>query len=197
MASPHGRLVELGKTSISASQSARRTLNRGNHADFDTMVSAPQIAGPAHLLHTNCDYKATGTAEDISLITAEQALMSLGQGGSIRQAIVKDPFPADYFDKDNAILWNVQLMAAAQIEQFLSRPAPAVPATPQSYAASSGAFFAINNVGTSGIQGEFGKVLSMAAMDKEKGKDEKAAEMAKPASFPLVYLDRDGQPLKK
>lgn len=56
--------------------------------------------------------------------------MAVAPGGFITQTIVRDPIPADKWDAENIVMFNVQLVNATSFEKLLGLKAPNTPITP-------------------------------------------------------------------
>ncbi|CZT42531.1 related to ubiquitin/ribosomal protein S27a fusion protein [Rhynchosporium secalis] len=120
--------------------------------------------------------------------TAEKAEeMAVAPGGFINQTIVRDPFPADKWDQENTILFNLQLLNALTFEAILGIKAPETPITAALYKEYGFPFYKMYEE-LSGIQGTFGGVKSVASIDKKRGKKANA-EDAESMKFREVELN--------
>lgn len=129
----------------------------------------------------------------ISPATAEAFItkkseMSIAPGGLIHQTIVRDPVDPTAWDKDNSIMFNVQLINALVFETLLGVGAPRTPITPALYSKYGFPFFKLEEE-KSGIKGVFGDIKSVAELYMKKGKKRcRSDSMA--TSFPVVILDK-------
>jgi hypothetical protein len=134
--------------------------------------------------------------------------MSLAAGGLIKQSINADKYPPSIWDRDNAVLLNVQLLNSENFQAITGCEAPTSPVDAKTYATYGMPFYDIWNEELSGVQGNFGMVKSVAMLDegletgdkgefwnKVTGEEIKEEEKGKvfvgeePVKFPVVMLD--------
>ena len=121
--------------------------------------------------------------------------MSLGVGGMIKQAILRDPHPSTAWDSDNTTMFNIQLLSADFFEQVTGSAPPPSPVTAEIYAAAGLPFYEIEGEKGEGIKGVFSSVFSdiksVGQLDRENG----IGGMDKELEFPTIKLDKTGQPV--
>ncbi|KAK3377973.1 hypothetical protein B0H63DRAFT_478477 [Podospora didyma] len=116
----------------------------------------------------------------------QPAEMNLAPGGLIRQSIVADdtdPLGPDQWDKDNTIVFNVQILNTSHFARITGKPAPATPITAQMYASLGGAFFSLDEE-KSNIAGDFDGLKSVGQLDglKELSINPTVYSIGKPSS---------------
>ncbi|KAG4435392.1 hypothetical protein IFR05_009135 [Cadophora sp. M221] len=92
--------------------------------------------------------------------------MSIAPGGLIKQAVVRDTYPANDWDLDNSIIVNLQLINPVVFESLTGMKLPPTPITAAIYAKSGFPYYAINEEPT-GIVGKFEGMKSVDQMDRE------------------------------
>jgi hypothetical protein len=112
--------------------------------------------------------------------------MAVAPGGLIRQTIVKDPLQAHEWDRENTVLFNVQLINAAVFKHLTKIDPPGTPINARTYAEKGYPFFTLYEE-PSGIAGDC-PVKSWAAMDKEKSKNPDLEEDEEHLEFPTIML---------
>lgn len=118
----------------------------------------------------------------------DEALMAIAGGGNIKQAIVKDIYDPDNWDVENCILFNVNLLPAANFKQLTGLEPPPTPVSAKEYESWGLPFYDIYNEPKSGIHGNFGNLKSVASMDVVKGVKKSTDEKEKDIKFPVVEL---------
>jgi hypothetical protein len=114
--------------------------------------------------------------------------MAIAPGGFITQTIVEDPVEAEDWDKENTIMFNLQLLNASVFEQLIGIKAPPTPITPELYKSYEYPFFKLYEE-KSGITGDFEGVKSVSELDREKGV-KITHEGDEIMHFPVVELNR-------
>jgi hypothetical protein len=94
--------------------------------------------------------------------------MAVAPGGFIKQKIVKDPVDAEDWDKENTIMFNLQLLNASVFQQVTGIKAQATPITPELYKRYGYPFFKLYEE-KSGIKGDFQGIKSVSELDRQKG----------------------------
>lgn len=114
--------------------------------------------------------------------------MAIAPGGFIHQTIVKDPVEAEDWDKENTIMFNLQLLNASVFEQLFGIKALTTPLTPELYKRHGYPFFKLYEE-KSGIKGDFEVVKSVGDLDQDKGvkSNHEGDEIMQ---FPVVELNR-------
>ncbi|KIV87468.1 hypothetical protein PV11_03011 [Exophiala sideris] len=90
--------------------------------------------------------------------------IGLAAGGSIKQAIVPDEFPAANWHKSATIVFNAQLLDAASFEAVTGVPAPETPITMETYANLGLPFFKLHEE-QSDVHGSFEQVKSVGEIE--------------------------------
>ena len=121
--------------------------------------------------------------------------MSLGVGGMIKQAILRDPHPSSAWDSDNTAMFNIQLLSANVFEQVTGFAPPPSPVTAETYAAASLPFYEIKGEEGQGVKGVFSSVFSDIKSVRQLDKDNGIGEEDEELWFSTVKLDKTGQPL--
>jgi len=114
--------------------------------------------------------------------------MAIAPGGFITQTIVKDPVEAEDWDKENTIMFNLQLLNASVFEQLIGIKAPPTPITPELCKRYGYPFFKLYEE-KSGIKGDFEGVKSLGDLDRENGV-ESTHDGDEIMHFPVVELNR-------
>lgn len=128
-----------------------------------------------------------GKGAAAALASTKKQEMAIAPAGLINQAIVRDPIDAAVWDKENTIMFNVQLLNASVFQGLLGLPAPTTPITPALYSLYGFPFFKMYEEKSS-IKGTFPGIKSVAELDKAKGK--KRSQHDDPTlAFPIVILD--------
>ncbi|KAI1619945.1 hypothetical protein EDD37DRAFT_569973 [Exophiala viscosa] len=94
---------------------------------------------------------------------AKSKEMGLAAGGSIKQVIVPDGYPVATWHKSATIVFNVQLLDAANFEAVTGLLAPETPITMDTYAELGLPFFKLHEH-PSGVHGSFEQVKSVGEM---------------------------------
>ncbi|KAE9374216.1 hypothetical protein N431DRAFT_543615 [Stipitochalara longipes BDJ] len=115
--------------------------------------------------------------------------MSLGVGGLIKQAILRDLHPPTAWDGDNTAIFNIQLLSADVFEQVTGVSPPPSPVTAETYAAAGLPFYEIQGENGEGIKGLFSDVKSVGQLDREN----RIGGLDKEFAFPTIQLDKTGQ----
>lgn len=103
------------------------------------------------------------------------AELGIAPGGLIKQCILEDPYPESTWDIDRAISFNVQILNSQLFQQITGIAPPDTPISAQTYASHGLPFFDIYNE-TSMVEGDFGDIKSVAAMDIEKSPIERESD---------------------
>ncbi|KIY01351.1 uncharacterized protein Z520_02903 [Fonsecaea multimorphosa CBS 102226] len=90
--------------------------------------------------------------------------MGIAAGGSIKQVIVRDIWPAGTWHKTATIAFNVQILNASAFEEVTGFPALKTPVTMETYAELGLPFFKLYEE-PSNVHGSFNKVKSIGEMD--------------------------------
>ena len=98
--------------------------------------------------------------------------MGVAAGGLIEQCILPDTNPADIWQRDRTICFNVQILNSASFREVTGREPPETPISAATYADEGLPFFEIYKE-TSNIKGDFEGVKSVKAIDKQKNVDGK------------------------
>ncbi|KAF8860739.1 hypothetical protein BDZ45DRAFT_588036 [Acephala macrosclerotiorum] len=133
------------------------------------------------------DPELTAKAAAAALAATKKQEMAIAPAGLIHQTIVRDPIDATAWDKDNTIMFNVQLLNASVFQGLLGLPAPTTPITPALYSLYGFPFFKMYEE-KSGIKGTFPGIKSVAELDEAKGKGRSQHDNPSLA-FPIVILD--------
>lgn len=96
----------------------------------------------------------------------EPLTMGLAAGGQINQNIREDKNPGDIWDIDRSRIINIQLINAVRFEEVTSMLMPPTPISVQTYAKAGLPFFQFLNEDPSVISGDFGKLRSVAQIDR-------------------------------
>jgi len=98
--------------------------------------------------------------------TSEPLTMGLAAGGQINQNIREDKNPADIWDTDRSRIINIQFINAVRFEEVTGMLMPPTPISVQTYANAGLPFFQFLNEDPSVISGDFGKLKSVAQIDR-------------------------------
>ncbi|KAL9605902.1 MAG: hypothetical protein Q9179_000923 [Wetmoreana sp. 5 TL-2023] len=93
--------------------------------------------------------------------------LGIAAAGYIKQCILRDPNPADTWQRDRTICFNVQILNSAVFRHVTSMDPPETPISAATYASERLPFFDIYNE-ISDIKGSFEEVKSIKEMDKIK-----------------------------
>lgn len=115
--------------------------------------------------------------------------MAIGAGGLIKQTIVKDDIPADQWDLDNTVFFNLQFVNAAAFPLLTGLPAPPTPVSAATYASHGYPFYQLYEEPT-GIKGNFKGLKSVGELDREKGVNHEVHEKEKDLSFPFAMIGK-------
>jgi hypothetical protein len=64
----------------------------------------------------------------------EATQMGIAAGGGIKQVIRRDFHPADIWDKDKVIIFNIQILNASAFYKITTLPPPSTPINANTYA---------------------------------------------------------------
>lgn len=134
-----------------------------SHSVSSTLTVAQQAT-----LHMVLRLRGGGDGRDSTKI--QRMEMGLAAGGKILQSIKKDPHPAEKWNKDVSIVFNVQILNAACFKHVTGRTPPLSPITAATYAKLKLPFFKLYEE-PSDIKGDFDLVKSVAEIDKEEEAD--------------------------
>lgn len=115
--------------------------------------------------------------------------MSIGVGGLIKQAILRDPHPSTAWDSENTAMFNIQLLSADAFQHVTGMAPPPSPVTAEHYAAAGLPFFEIQGEENSGVKGLFSDIKSFGELDRENG----LGGLERELTFPTIQLDKTGQ----
>lgn len=93
--------------------------------------------------------------------------MVVAAGGLIKQTIVRDDVPAQDWDLNNTVFFNMQLINASAFPSITGMPAPQTPISAATYAAHGYPFYEMYEE-PSGIKGDFRGLKSVAEIDKQR-----------------------------
>ncbi|RPB20365.1 ubiquitin-domain-containing protein [Terfezia boudieri ATCC MYA-4762] len=96
----------------------------------------------------------------------EPLTMGLAAGGKINQNIREDKNPADIWDAGRSRIINIQFINAVRFEEVTGMLMPPTPISVQTYAKAGLPFFQFLNEDSSVISGDFGKLRSVAQIDR-------------------------------
>ena len=114
--------------------------------------------------------------------------MGVAAGGLINQSIIEDRHEAISWDKNETILFNVQIVNSEMFRNITGLEPPKSPVSAETYAAAGRPFFKLYEE-VSTVSGGFGEVKSIAELNEEK--DGGQAE-EKPHDFPLILTNPEG-----
>lgn len=122
--------------------------------------------------------------------------IGIASGGTIKQSIIKDPYPATIWDAENTLSFNVQVLNSELFQEITGSDPPETPITAETYANERRPFFEIYEE-KSDIEGKFEAVKSVKAIDKAKAqaKGEEVTDEASVAN-PVISLNPDGSRLR-
>ncbi|KAH6682475.1 hypothetical protein B0J14DRAFT_468361 [Halenospora varia] len=113
--------------------------------------------------------------------------MAVAVGGFVNQTIIKDPILTKDWDKDNTIMFNIQLLNAGFFEHLLGIPPPSTSHSGDYYSDLRLPFFE-HYEEPSGINGEFWAVKSVGQIELAKGR-KRLRDGDKDLVFPVVGLN--------
>ena len=117
--------------------------------------------------------------------------LGIAAGGLIKQCILKDRYPADIWQPDRTICFNVQILDSAIFRQITGFDPPDTPVSAATYAEHGLPFYDIYNE-NSDIKGHFEAVKSVKAIEKsEQGPHDNDQEELSYTN-PIVLLNPDG-----
>ncbi|KAF8436703.1 hypothetical protein BGX38DRAFT_1214059 [Terfezia claveryi] len=96
----------------------------------------------------------------------EPLTMGIAAGGQINQNIREDKNPADIWDTGRSRFINIQFINAVRFEEVTGMLMPPTPISVQTYANAGLPFFQFLNEDPSVISGDFGKLRSVAQIDR-------------------------------
>jgi len=96
----------------------------------------------------------------------EPLTMGLAAGGRINQTIMGDKEPADIWDTCRSTIINIQFINSVRFEEVTGMLIPPTPISVQTYANAGLPFFQFLNEDPSVISGDFGKLKSVAQIDR-------------------------------
>jgi hypothetical protein len=99
--------------------------------------------------------------------------MSVGAGGRIKQSIIHDENPADYWCDSRAVLLNVTFLTPTLFEWFTGMACPPSPITMETYQEMGYPMFEITDEVPSDISSDFEKVKSVSAFKDLSGAEKK------------------------
>ena len=98
--------------------------------------------------------------------------MGVAPGGLIKQCILDDTNPAEIWERDRTICFNVQILNSDMFQQVTGKAPPSTPISAKTYADQGLPFYKIYGE-TSSIKGDFNGVKSVKELDKLKNKNGK------------------------
>ncbi|KAK6519047.1 hypothetical protein TWF281_003736 [Arthrobotrys megalospora] len=128
--------------------------------------------------------------------------LGIAAGGKIHQVIVKDYIEPKFWDKEDVLSFNVQILNAKDYARVTgpSKPGPPLPVDPSTYAGMSGCFYEYPESETN-VHGDFGGVKSVAQItgkpDKRVGLVARLLEKRRkkePANSTIVSLQQSDSP---
>lgn len=129
--------------------------------------------------------------------------MSVAPGGLIKQCILEDRFPAESWDRQATVFFNVQILNSELFRSVTGLAPPKSPISAKTYADLGLPYYEIWEE-TSSVKGDFEGIKSVKAMDKVKAaqaKNESLTAMESgeaeeeeedPPSQPVILLKPDG-----
>lgn len=96
----------------------------------------------------------------------EEAVMSVGAGGRIKQSILEDMTEVTFWDSRAPTLLNISILNAALFEQIVGLLAPPSPISFQTYRRYRIPFYEVANEPGSSVAGNFEKVASVKPLEE-------------------------------
>lgn len=96
----------------------------------------------------------------------EEAVMSVGAGGRIKQSILEDMTEVTFWDSRAPTLLNISILNAALFEQIVGMLAPPSPIAFQTYRRYRIPFYEVTNEPRSSVAGNFEKVASVKPLEE-------------------------------
>ena len=122
----------------------------------------------------------------------DKVKMGIAAGGLIKQSIVEDPYPADKWDRDRTITFNVQILNSEMFRLVTGLNPPVSPIEAKAYAKYGLPFFDLYEESLS-VAGEFGKVKSVKQLHAAKRTQDEHAVADEPSiEYPLIAINPDG-----
>jgi hypothetical protein len=122
--------------------------------------------------------------------------MGIAAGGLIKQTIKKDRNDPTIWETDKGTIFNIQILNSAAFTAFTGEAPPKTPISAETYAAHGYPYYDIYDEKTSGIEGDFSGVQSVAEKDLQGvptlEKAKAVAEVIEDTSNPVVLLDQTG-----
>lgn len=113
--------------------------------------------------------------------------LTIAPGGSIHQTVVSDPLPADDWDLESSVMFNVQLLDASTFKA-LGIQVPPSPVTARTYAKFGYPFFEMDEE-PSGIFGDF-SIQTVCELDNANGTNSQIREAEKNLHFRTVPIGK-------
>lgn len=120
--------------------------------------------------------------------------MGITIGDGIKQVIRKDFHPADIWDQEQIITFNIQILNAFAFPMITALPAPSTPINTSTYDRFGYPFYSVYNEPT-GIAGQF-EGVETAVQEYSTGsmKSELDEEDEQHLGFPTIILDKNHNP---
>ncbi len=122
--------------------------------------------------------------------------MGIAAGGLINQCVLPDTHPTDFWERNNSVCFNVQILNAIAVRNVTGMEAPETPVSAATYAEEGKPFFKIYEEKSTVREGQIGDVKSVAEIFSlrkcagDKGKSE--WHDGKPSDNPVILLDPAG-----
>jgi len=129
-------------------------------------------------------------------IASPESEMGIAAGGLINQCILPDNNPASFWERDNSICFNVQILNTIAFRNVTGMEAPETPISAATYAEEGKPFFKIYEEKSTVEKGQFGDIKSVEELCSlgqcagAKGRNEWHNEKA--TRFPVILLDSAG-----
>ncbi|KAF3904466.1 hypothetical protein AA313_de0200321 [Arthrobotrys entomopaga] len=139
----------------------QRLIYGGRELENEATLKQSKIE-PASIIHLLLRLRGGGTAQP------EFAEMGLAVGGTIKQTICLDSLPSSNWDRSKSVGFNVQILNVEYMDgikytEHTAHTLPEKPISPESYAASGGAFFHLEEK-DSDIYGKFDNVKTVGEL---------------------------------
>lgn len=122
--------------------------------------------------------------------------MGIAAGGLINQCVLPDTHPVDFWERNNSVCFNVQILNTIAFRKVTGMEPPETPISSATYTEEGKPFFKIYEENSTLKQGQFGDVKSVAELFSlrkragDKGRSER--HDGKPSDNPVILLDPAG-----